>query len=391
MGRLQRTAAVLVLIASPSYASAASPEAWLGAAPPSVEGAAKSGNTTLPRIRRGPSAARLGATLARLQPDARSTTRGGAEVRVYQEASPSVVLVITDESLGSGALISADGKIITNLHVVGDAEEVGVIFKPKTEGDKVGDADVRTAKVIRRDAVTDLALLKVAEVPAGVKPLVVGGAADVQIGSDVHAIGHPTGQTWTYTRGIVSQIRKDETWSVEDKIEHRATLIQTQTPINPGNSGGPLLDDKLEIIGINSFVSDGEGLNFAVSGDDVKVFLTRTSDRLSAPVAVDPNCKMTVLLSERTTDPAGVKELVDQDCDGDSDFVFLLPDNKRDPMMALFDTDADGKVDKVVVDENGDGKLDYALLDTDGDGKPDMRGAIRKGESEPSRYEKIED
>src|SRR5690606_14286963 len=132
-----------------------------------------------------------------------------------------------------------------------------------------GDADIRPAKVVKRDGVADLALLQVADVPAGVKPLAVGSAASVQVGADVHAIGHPTGEAWTYTRGVVSQVRKDYAWM----DEHKATVIQTQTPINPGNSGGPLINDDLEIIGVNSFKADGEGLNFAVSADDVKAFL----------------------------------------------------------------------------------------------------------------------
>ena len=227
----------------------------------------------------GRAAARLGKVLDGLQPEARAATRGANEARVYQAASPAVVLVVSKDALGSGAMISADGKIITNLHVVGEDEEVGVVFKPKTEGAEISDADVRVARVIRRDEVADLALLQVSEVPPGVTPLSIAGDAAVQVGSDVHAIGHPTGQTWTYTRGIVSQIRKDFAWGADDKTEHKATVVQTQTPINPGNSGGPLLDDQLEIVGINSFKGEGEGLNFAVSAADVRAFLTREADR----------------------------------------------------------------------------------------------------------------
>ena len=140
----------------------------------------------------------------------------------------------------------------------------------------------------------DLALIEVTEIPS--RREAAGDrrtSSAVQVGSDVHAIGHPTGESWTYTRGIVSQIRRDYEWRAERQIVHKATVIQTQTPINPGNSGGPLLDDNLEVIGINSFDGEGEGLNFAVSAEDVKAFLARTDDRLQrqAGAAARKDCK----------------------------------------------------------------------------------------------------
>jgi S1-C subfamily serine protease len=76
---------------------------------------------------------------------------------------------------------------------------------------------------------------------------------DIEVGADVRAIGHPKGEEWTYTKGIVSSVRPDYEWSGEPGESHRATVIQTQTPINPGNSGGPLLSDEGKIVGVNSF------------------------------------------------------------------------------------------------------------------------------------------
>lgn len=254
-----RAAAVTATLSLASYAWAAPPEARLGQPADLPDGTAAKGRVDLPDL---PAAGvRFGQALSRLKPEGQATTRGAAETRVYQKASPAVVLIVSENALGSGALISADGKIVTNLHVVDDAEVVGVIFKPAVEGAAVGKGDVRRAKVIRRDELTDLALIQVEEVPAGVTPLAIGNSTTLQVGADVHAIGHPTGEAWTYTRGIVSQIRRDYEWSTEDKIPGKATVIQTQTPINPGNSGGPLIDDGLRLIGINSFIGDGEGLN----------------------------------------------------------------------------------------------------------------------------------
>jgi hypothetical protein len=246
--------------------------------------------------------------------------------------------------------------------------------------------------VLRLDEEADLALLQVSEMPAHVKPLAIGSASEVQVGSDVHAIGHPTGKAWTYTRGIVSQIRRDYAWASEDDgVKHQATVIQTQTPINPGNSGGPLIGENLDLIGINSFKSEGEGLNFAVSADDVKAFLARTTDRLTEkPKPVDPkDCKESKALKEwPSDDPKGKRVAVDETCDGKADFIGVVPDDKREPIMMLYDDDGDGRFDTLIMDADRDGNPDVALYDTDGDGKPDLRGDYRNGEDAPYRYQR---
>jgi S1-C subfamily serine protease len=372
-----------------SYAWAAGPEDVLGQAlpkasmrAPKVASPARAGAAS----GAGLNARRYAKALDGLAPEGQAAVRGAADTRVYKAASPSVVLVVSDNSLGSGALVSADGKIVTNLHVVGEAQEVGVIFKPATEGAKVGEKDVRVAKVIRRDGVADLALLQVAEVPAGVTPLKLAGESPLDVGADVHAIGHPTGEAWTYTRGIVSQVRQDYAWKAEDRIQHKATVIQTQTPINPGNSGGPLLNDALEIVGINSFSGEGEGMNFAVSAKDVSALLTLAADRaVEAPKA----CEVQEISTEPSKDPKGENVFLDTDCDGEADVLMTIPARKKDPITYMSDEDGDGKIDTVLFDFGQDGQLDFAAFDTDGDGKHDLEGFYRKGENEPYRMEKV--
>lgn len=384
--------AILASLSLASYASAQAQEGRLGATVRTAAGGAAKGK--LPAgAPDSPATGGLayGKALGRLKAEGQATTRGATEMRVYQQASPAVVMVLAKEGFGSGVLIGADGKVVTNLHVVEDADEVGVVFKPAVEGAALGKSDVRRAKVLRRDEVADLALIQVEEVPAGVKPLAIGNSTTVQVGADVHAIGHPTGEAWTYTRGIVSQIRRAYAWSTEDKIPHEATVIQTQTPINPGNSGGPLLDDDLNVLGINSFVGEGEGLNFAVSAEDVKSFLARTQDRVSRPAAkaAAETCERQVLEEGKTDNPKGKELLVDDNCDGEADFLLMIPDSKRSPVVVLFDDDGDGKYDTAFYDHGHDGQYDVALYDTDADGEPDMRGDFRKGEDEPYRWEKI--
>jgi len=390
MNRLLLGAAALALGLS-SYAWAAPQEALLGAAMPPRDAASGPAKAASPRsadAARGlnRSVKRYSAALDGLAPDGRAATRGANETRVYKAAAQAVVLVVADEAFGSGALVAADGKIVTNLHVVGDADEVGVVFKPAVEGAAVDKRNVHIAKVIRRDGIADLALIQVSEIPAGVTPLKIGAASDVQVGADVHAIGHPTGEAWTYTRGIVSQIRRDYEWAADDDVPHKATVIQTQTPINPGNSGGPLIDDALQIIGVNSFKGEGEGLNFAVSADDVKALLAMTADRAAAAPKA---CEVTEVSSKPMKKPKGVETLLDTDCDGEADLIANIPDNKREPITYVGDSDNDGKIDTVLVDESQDGQLDLAMYDTDGDGKLDLEGYYRPGQSKPYRFEKV--
>lgn len=388
--KLAQPLAALAALSLASYATAAPPEATRLGRNLDFDGQAPAGSSApeLPDLPET-SGVRIGRAIAGLKPETRAATRGSSETKVYQQASPSVVLIVTEDMLGSGAVISATGDIITNLHVVGDATEVGVIFKPKIEGAPVGEGDVVTAKVMRRDEVSDLALIRVAKLPEGVKPLELGNSTTLEVGADVHAIGHPTGQSWTYTRGIVSQIRRAYAWTTESKINHEATVIQTQTPINPGNSGGPLLDDQLKIVGINSFVGEGEGLNFAVSAEDVKSFLARTQDRVAAK---PPACTEEKVLKERpTTKPKGLEQLIDSDCDGVGDMVVSTPTSKREAVVVTFDDDGDGQFDTSFIDYNRDGEVDEALYDTDGNGKFDTLGEFRKGEDEPYRMTKIKE
>jgi S1-C subfamily serine protease len=395
-----RITALAASLAAASYAQAAPPEALLGRPAPPAHGSRKPVRTAMaPSLSAGSAAhrsaaavRRYGQALAGLKPEGRAATRGAAETRVYEQASPSVVLIVTPGGLGSGVVVGADGQIVTNLHVAGDFDTVGVVYKPAQEGASVEKAEIHQARVLRRDEVSDLALVQVDGLPSAIKPLAMGGTDSVRVGADVHAIGHPTGESWTYTRGIVSQVRRDYAWTATgDRFEHKATVIQTQTPINPGNSGGPLLNEKLEVIGINSFKSDGEGLNFAVSADDVKAFLARGADRAATKRSNAPGgvCKTAELDSRPSKDPVGVEYMIDSDCDDEGDYSIVVPDNKREAILTMLDTDKDREIDTILVDKNRDGQPETGLYDTDGDGELDLLGTFRKGEDEPYKWEKI--
>ena len=344
-------------------------------------------------------------SLDRLSSNVLIATRGAKETTIYKKSSRSVVLIVTNESLGSGVLISDDGKILTNWHVVAGYKEVGVCFKPSSEGEKLSKHDVRSAKVLHVDEVSDLALLQVASVPSGIKALQFGAMDGIEVGEDVNAIGHPTGEAWTFTRGIVSQIRKDYEWStkgIKGQIKHRADVIQTQTPINPGNSGGPLIDKSGTIIGINSFKAGGdnlEGLNFAVAVDELKAFVKRDRDRYaeittpseSRVSAGERTCKGRILGKKRNEANNATRVFMDIDCTGKSRAYLEIPDSPKEAIIFCIDTKDTGNIDAIYVDNRRTGHWDYVLYDIHGTGKPDLVGYdIDQKTLEPSRYEKYE-
>ena len=325
-----------------------------------------------------------------LQPDKGTSSRSLNDARLFQRVSPSVVLIATNNSLGSGALLDLDGLIITNWHVVSGEKEVAVIFKPAREGGKPSKADMREAVIIKYDEVSDLALLKVKTLPPKATPIRLGRLSDIGVGIDVHAIGHPTGEAWTYTKGVISQYREDYEWSSKTK-KHKASVIQTQTPINPGNSGGPLLVDSGVMIGVNSFKSAGtEGQNFAVSIGEVKNFLARTGSRnadATPPKVATNNCKIKEMFRGENGGKTGTVIGFDLDCDGIVDSELRTPYDLKEPIQYVIDRNDDSRPDVIVFDTERKGKWAFSFWDNDYDGKWDLVGFHDDGTLKASRYE----
>ncbi|MBN9544584.1 MAG: serine protease [Alphaproteobacteria bacterium] len=330
-----------------------------------------------------------GAALMGLRADT-TTVRGGAESAIYRKIAPSVVLVVTDKGLGSGSLISEDGQILTNYHVIAGFDQVNVILKPEKEGDKLTPAQAIAADVIKVDPATDLALLKMRTAPPTDRiPVTFGDFAKVTVGDDVNAIGHPEGEVWTFTKGYVSQIRRDYKWKV-DGIEHQADVIQTQTPINPGNSGGPLLDSKGALIGVNSFVStEGQNLSYAVGVDVVQAFIknpARVTVAAATAEAAKPKCEPHLVFEGRTKENDGSVRRYDMFCHGRVDLAILLPDDTKQPMVAFIDTVGSGKPDGQILSYHRDGHWDISYWDSKHTGHWDMIGYHPDGKLKPTSF-----
>ncbi len=164
------------------------------------------------------------------------------------------------QALGSGFIISEEGHILTNQHVVGDAEEIKVKF---TEDPKEKQVD---AVVIGRDPELDLALIKV-NVKKKLIPLSLGNSDQSQVGEYVVAVGNPFGQGHSVTHGIISAKGREAPGLL-------AKYIQTDAPINPGNSGGPLINLRGEVIGINNAIdARAQGIGFAIPSNMAKSVL----------------------------------------------------------------------------------------------------------------------
>ena len=164
---------------------------------------------------------------------------------------------VPTSGVGSGVVLTSNGYILTNRHVVEDSQSLTVKFSDGTE---------LSARIVEISDDTDLALIKVEG--AGLDAAAIGDAAALAVGQTAIAIGSPLGSyTETVTRGIVSGLDREIT--VTDQATRQQTtlrgLIQTDAAINPGNSGGPLLDAAGNVIGINTAIAvDAEGLGFAI-------------------------------------------------------------------------------------------------------------------------------
>ncbi|MFN8024728.1 MAG: trypsin-like peptidase domain-containing protein [Acidimicrobiales bacterium] len=162
----------------------------------------------------------------------------------------------TGQAAGTGFVLSADGYIVTNDHVIDGATNITVNFD---------DGSTAKAKVVGADPNADLAVLKVSK--NGLVPLPQGHSSELQVGDELVAIGNAldlSGEP-TVTSGIVSATGRALT---EPNGVHLVNLIQTDTAINPGNSGGPLLDMNGDVVGINTAISgQGQNIGFAISID----------------------------------------------------------------------------------------------------------------------------
>lgn len=180
---------------------------------------------------------------------------------VVEKATPSVVTIRTERDIGTGFVVSTDGLIVTNKHVVVD---MGTKYKVI-----IGKEEIEV-KNIYRDPLNDLAIIKIDK--TGLNSLILGDSDKLKVGQLVIAIGTALGEfRSTVTTGVISGLGRGITAGEVGEAEKLTNVIQTDAAINPGNSGGPLFNSSGQVIGVNVAVSQsGQNIGFALPINLVK-------------------------------------------------------------------------------------------------------------------------
>ena len=187
-------------------------------------------------------------------------------VALFESAAPSVAYITTEnlvqrgffgtgvaQGAGSGFVWDQQGHVVTNYHVIQDAQKVTVHLDAGKEP--------LAATFVGGSPEYDLAVVKLNQIPVGLKPIPLGTSRDLKIGQSVIAIGNPFGLSRTLTAGIISALDR---YLPTQEFAEIAGAIQTDAAINPGNSGGPLLDSAGRLIGVNSAIRSSSGSSSGV-------------------------------------------------------------------------------------------------------------------------------
>tara|TARA_B100001057_G_scaffold275698_1_gene275986 strand:- start:33 stop:1319 length:1287 start_codon:yes stop_codon:yes gene_type:complete len=314
--------------------------------------------------------------------------KGGAE-EIYNDFSSSVVYIGNNkgkriEGVGSGFVIKHKGKlrIITNWHVIDKADTLSVWVKPNKMVDEnflITEIDSYNAKIIKVNKTKDLAMLQVEKLPIKVKAVNYGKFSQKLIGKSSFAIGHPKGLLWSFTSGMIGQVRPDYIWKYKGS-RHKANVIQTGAPINPGNSGGPLFSKEGKLIGINTFTSEGENLNFAIAVNDVIEFINEKPKPIKKKknkyIQKKDKGNTWIKKKKKKTSEKGAIDLSDaKEADVNNNGVidaWLIDENNNGNFeKAYADQNEDGIIEIVAIDKNEDGNFEVILIDTNNNGNAD--------------------
>ena len=301
--------------------------------------------------------------------------RGSAK-RVYLASKKSVFFIInpvafeeTDTkeiirgATGTGSLISSEGLIVTNYHVVENANQVWVYPYAKK-------FDLEKSKkflgiVVSTNKVTDLAILKVYGISSNNRPVPFGNMDSISVGDEVYAIGHPDSLHWSITDGIISNIRKNYDFK---KFDLKADLIQNTAPIDGGSSGGPLLNERGQIIGVNTIGDSSANFNFAVGVNHIRNLLEKVPHSIKFNLDKIKTVNEKELSKQFTNITPG-----DYNNNGIIDEWSVDTNNNNINDTLYVDDDEDGRIERIYIDSNENDKWDLIVYDDDLDGNPNRQ------------------
>jgi len=271
-----------------------------------------------------------------------SNDRGEKEANIIipkLEASTVIINNKSDNSIGAGVIINDGKNILTNYHVVeADKENVYIAFKPKL-GNKPSNNNYYKVKVVKVDMTRDLALLEMPKDLIERNEYISLKLADIESlkkGIDIYNMGHPLGYYFAFEYGMLTNILNDYSWD-EYKADY---ILQYSMNANKGNSGSPIVNDKLELIGIGAFSNKkGENLNFGISVIDIKNFI---------------DSKDSVIVKKKNADEYKNK-IIEQGL-------------YKNIKLAKIDRNKNGIPDAMMKDIDNDGIWDIIAYDTDEDG-----------------------
>ncbi len=272
-----------------------------------------------------------------------SNDRGDKEANIIiPKLESSTVIIKSDDSIGAGVIINDGKNILTNYHVVEpNQNEVYIALKPSL-GDTPSINNYFKVKVLKVDMIKDLALLQIPEnliKKSNKNSLKLANANSLKKGIDIYNMGHPLGYFYAFEYGMLTNILNDYSWDT-----YKANyILQYSMNSNRGNSGSPIVNDKLELIGIGAFSNkEGKNLNFGISVIDIKEFL---------------DSKDSVIVEKKNPD-----EYKDK---------IIEKGLYKNVKLAKIDRNNNGKPDAVMKDIDNDGIWDIIAYDTDEDGNYD--------------------
>ena len=272
-----------------------------------------------------------------------SNDRGEKEANIIiPKLEASTIIIKIGNSIGTGVIINDGKHILTNYHVVEpNQNEVYIALKPSL-GDTPSINNYFKVKVAKVDMIKDLALLEVPDdliKKSNKNSLKLANADSLKKGIDIYNMGHPLGYFYAFEYGMLTNILNDYSWDT-----YKANyILQYSMNSNRGNSGSPIVNDKLELIGIGAFTNkEGKNLNFGISVIDIKEFL---------------DSKESVIVEKKN--PNEYKDKITEQG---------LYKNVK---LAKIDRNNNGKPDAVMKDINNDGIWDIIAYDTDEDGNYD--------------------